>query len=128
VTRAAARSQHPQPGQPAPTDEPAPDSFFGSSEAPDTWTADAAYPADSPVRYTLTPQAETLLNDGSNPTGLLRNGHACGMRAHDPQPGSGLSGQPRTYVTQISLPASDSGIQRLHSRMKEPQPEPEAGL
>jgi hypothetical protein len=128
VTRAAARSQYPQPGQPAPTDEPARDSFFGSSEAPDTWTADAVYPADSPVRYTLTPQAETLLNDGSNPTGLLRNGHACGMRARDPQAGSGPSGQPRTYVTKISLPPSDSGIQRLHSRMKEPQPEPEAGL
>ena len=128
MTGAAARSQHPQPGQPATTDGPAPDAFFGSSEAPDTWTADAAYPADSPVRYTLTPQTETLPAETGNPTGLLRNGHVCGMSAHDPQPESGPSGQPRTYVTQISLPPSDSGIQRRHSRMKEPEPEPEAGL
>ena len=128
MTGAAARSQQPQPGQPAPTDEPARDSFFRSSEAPDTWTVDDAYPADSPIRYTLTPQAETLLDEAGNPTDLLRNGHACGMSAHYPQAGSGSSGQPRTYVTQISLPPSDSGIQRLHSRMKEPQPEPEAEL
>ena len=33
-----------------------------------------------------------------------------------------------TYITEISVPPSDSGIQRLHSRMKEPEPEPEAGL
>ena len=77
---------------------------------------------------TLTPQAETLLDEYGSPTDLLRNGHACGMRAHDPQPGPGPSAQPRTYGTQISLPPSDNGIQRLHSRMKEPQPEPEAGL
>jgi len=128
VTGAAARSQHPLLGEPAPTDEPARGAFFGPAEAPDTWTVDAAYPADSPIRYTLTPQAETLLDEYGSPTGLLRNGHACDMRAHHPQPGPGPSGQPRTYVTQISLPPSDTGIQRLHSRMNEPQPEPEAGL
>jgi hypothetical protein len=127
MTGPAARPQ-PQPSEPAPTDERAPHASFSPSKAPDTWTADAAYPADSPIRYTLTPQAETLLDEYSSPTDLLRNGHACGMRAHHPQAGPGSSGQPRTYVTQISLPPSDSGIQRLHSRMKEPQPEPEAGL
>jgi hypothetical protein len=128
VTEAAARSQQPQPGEPTPTDECAPRSYFSHPEAPDTWTADAAYPADSPVRYTLTAKAETLLDEDGNPTDPLRKAHACGMRAHDLQAESGLSGQPCTYVTKISLPPSDNGIQRLHSRMKEPEPEPEAGL
>jgi hypothetical protein len=39
-----------------------------------------------------------------------------------------LSGQPGTYVTKISVPPSDSGILPLHARMKESEPEPEAGL
>ena len=42
---------------------------FGQPEAPDTWTADAPYAADSPVSYTLTAKAETLLEDaGQTPT------------------------------------------------------------
>jgi len=36
------------------------------------------------------------------------------------------SGQPSAYVTEFSVPPSDSRIHRLHARMKEP--EPEAGL
>jgi hypothetical protein len=35
---------------------------------------------------------------------------------------------PRLYITRISVPRSGGGVlQRLHSRMKEPEPEPEAG-
>jgi len=34
---------------------------FRQVEAPDTWTADAAYLADSPIPYTLTAKAATLL-------------------------------------------------------------------
>src|SRR6516162_11835772 len=34
---------------------------FRQVETPDTWTADAAYPADSPIPYTRTAKAETLL-------------------------------------------------------------------
>jgi len=50
------------------------------------------------------------------------------MRPRPPQADSGLSGQPRIYVTEISMPTFDDGIQRLHARMLEPDPEPEAGL
>lgn len=105
--------------------------FSGQPGAPDTWTADAAYPADSPdspVPYTLTAEAETLLGEASSPTTPLPIPHARGVRAPDPQPASGLSGQPGSYVTEISVPPSDSGIHRLHARMKDPEPEPEAGL
>ncbi len=49
------------------------------------------------------------------------------MHARPPQARSGLSGQ-RTYITEISLPPADSGIHRLHARMTEPEPEPEAEL
>ena len=128
MTGAAARSQQPQPGEPTPMDEGAPRTYFSHPEAPDTWTADPAYPADSPVPYTLTAKAETLLGPNGSPTYLLRNAHTCGMGTRPPQARPGLSGQPLTYVTEISVPPSDSGIQRLHSHMKEPEPEPEAGL
>jgi hypothetical protein len=104
---------------------------FRQPGAPDTWTADAVYPADSPespVPYTLTAKAETLLGGASSPTTPLPIAHACDMRAPDPQPASGMSGQPGAYVTEISVPPSDSGIHRLHARMKDPEPEPEAGL
>ena len=46
----------------------------------------------------------------------------------DRQPGLA---QPRTYVTEISVPRfGDSGVQRLHAPMKQPEPdtEPEAGI
>lgn len=40
----------------------------------------------------------------------------------DPQP------EPVTYVTEVSTPfAPVTELQRLHVRMKEPEPEPEAG-
>jgi hypothetical protein len=105
--------------------------FSRQPGAPDTWTADAAYPADSPdspVPYTLTAEAETLLGEASSPTTPSPITHARDMRAPDLQPASGLSGQPGSYVTEISVPPSDSGIHRLHARMKDPEPEPEAGL
>jgi hypothetical protein len=50
------------------------------------------------------------------------------MGTRPPQARPGPSGQPLTYVTEISVPPSDSGIHRLHVRMIEPEPEPEAGL
>jgi hypothetical protein len=128
MTRPAARSQQAQPSEPALTDERASQAYFKQPEASDTWTADAAYPADSPVPYTLTPQAETLLEEAGSPTTARREADAGGMTAHAPQAESGLSGLPRTYVTMISLSPSDTGIQRLHSHMKQPEPEPEAGL
>ena len=80
--------------------------------------------------YTLIAKAETLLGEVGSPTYLLRNAHTCGMGTRPPQARPGLSGQSLTYVTEISVPPSDSGIQRLHSHMKEPEPErePEAGL
>ena len=37
--------------------------------------------------------------------------------------------EPRAYVTEISVPHfGDGGVQRLHARMKDPGPEPEADL
>jgi hypothetical protein len=101
---------------------------FRQAEAPGTGTADAAHAADSPVPYTLTAQAETLLEDIGSPTTAAREADAGDMTAHDPHAESGLFHQPRNYITKISLPPSDSGIHRLHVSMKEPQPEPEAGL
>jgi hypothetical protein len=120
------------PGDPAMFEPPTDRTFlyqsFRQAEAPDTWTADAAYAADSPVPYTLTAKAETLLEDVASPTTAAREADAGGMTAHDPHAASGLFGQPGNYITKISLPPSDSGIQRLHVFMKEPEPEPEAGL
>ena len=101
---------------------------FRQAEVPGTGTGDAAYAADLPVPYTLTAKAETLLEDPGSPTTAAREADAGGMTAHDPHAESGLFRQPRAYVTEISVPPSDSGIHRLHVRMKEPESEPEAGL
>ncbi len=38
-------------------------------------------------------------------------------RAAEPEPG--------TYVTEVWCPPVDDGVVRMHSPMKEPQPEPE---
>ena len=120
------------PGDPAMVEPPTDRTFvyqsFRQAEAPDTWTADAAYAADSPVPYTLTAKAETLLGDAGSPTTAAREADAGGMTAHDPHAGSGLFRQPGNYITKICLPPSDNGIHRLHVSMKEPGPEPEAGL
>jgi hypothetical protein len=131
VTGPADRPQQAQPSGPTSTDRTFLYQFFGQAEAPDTWTADAAYAADSPdspVPYTLTAKAETLLEDASSPTTAAHEADAGGMTAHDPHAESGRSGQPRTYITKISLPPCDSGIHRLFVRMNQPEPEPEAGL
>ena len=101
---------------------------FRQAEVPGTGTGDAAYAADLPVPYTLTAKAETLLDDIGSSATAAREADAGGMTAHDPHAESGLFRQPDTYITKISLPPSDSGIHRLHVSMKEPQPEPEAGL
>ena len=131
MTRPAERPQQPQLSGPTSTERTFLYQSFGQAEAPDTWTADVAYPAespDSPVPYTLTAQAETLLEDAGSPTTAAREADAGGMTAHDPHAESGLFRHPRNYVTEISLPPSDSSIHRLHVSMKEPEPEPEAGL
>ena len=95
---------------------------------PGTGTGDAAYAADLPVPYTLTAKAETLLDDIGSSATAAREADAGGMTAHDPHAGSGLFRQPGNYITKICLPPSDNGIHRLHVSMKEPGPEPEAGL
>ena len=128
MTRPADRPQQAQPSGPASTDRTFLYQFSGQAEPPDTWTADAACPADSPIPYTLTAKAETLLDDIGSSATAAREADAGGMTAHDPHAGSGLFRQPGNYITKISLPPSDSGIQRLHVSMKEPEPEPEAGL
>ena len=124
--------QTPTPGDPAMsgplTDRTVLYQPFRQAEAPGTGTADAAHAADSPVPYTLTAQAETLLEDIGSPTTAAREADAGDMTAHDPHAESGLFRQPDTYITKISLPPSDSGIHRLLVSMKEPEPEPEAGL
>ena len=73
-------------------------------------------------------QGRNPSREASSPTTPLRKMHACGIRTRPPQARSGLSGQPGTYATKISVPPSDSGILPLHARMKESEPEPEAGL
>jgi len=101
---------------------------FRQAEVPGTGTGDAAYAADLPVPYTLTAKAETLLDDIGSSATAAREADAGGMTAHDPHAGSGLFRQPGNYITKICLPPSDNGIHRLHVSMKEPGPEPEAGL
>jgi hypothetical protein len=128
VTGPADRPQQPEPDGPTGAGRAFPRATFGQAEPSGAQTADAAYPADSPVRYTLTAKAETLLGDNGSQQYLLRNAQTCGMRTTPPQAGSAPSGQPVTYITEISVPPSDSGIHRLHVRMIEPEPEPEAGL
>jgi hypothetical protein len=128
MTDPAANAQQPQPGEPALTERTFLYSFSGQPESPGTWTADAAYPADSPVTYTLTAQAETLLAQDGCPTPPLPNGHPRGMAPRPPHARPGPTGPSDGYVTEISVPTFDSGIQRLHARMKEPEPQPEAGL
>jgi len=132
VTGPAGRPPQAQPGEPAITERTFLYQFSRQAEAPDTSTADAAQPADSPIPYTLTAKAENLLEEAgatANPTTPLRNTHSCGMGTRPPQARPGLSGPP-AYITEISLPPRDSGIHRLHGHMlePEPEPEPEAGL
>lgn len=62
-------------------------------------------------------QGRNPAGDIGSPTTPLRKADACGTSTRPPQARYGLSGQARTYVTEISLPPSDSGIQRLHARM-----------
>lgn len=43
------------------------------------------------------------------------------------RPGPQTAAEPRGYVTEISVPSfGDGGVQRLHSHMLPPEPEPEA--
>jgi hypothetical protein len=131
VTGPAARPERAQASGPTPIDRTFLYQFFRQSEASDTWTADAACPADSPdspVPYTLTAKAETLLGETGYPTTPLPNAHSCAICTQPPPARPGVPGEPPAYVTEISVPPSDSGIHRLHARMNEPEPEPEAGL
>ena len=101
---------------------------FRQVEAPDTWTADAAYPADSPIPYTLTAKAETLLGRPAprRPPCEQCTLVVCEHVLHKPDLASPASQAPTP--PRSPLPPFDSGILRLHARMKEPEPEPEAGL
>jgi len=63
----AGRSQQAQPSEPTIHERAFLYQFFGKAEAPDTWTADAACPAASPVLYAVTAKAETLLGGGPRP-------------------------------------------------------------
>jgi hypothetical protein len=124
----ASTSRHAQPSRPTGTDVR---KIYDFSRQAGTEVADSVYPAqstDSPVPYTLTPKAETLLEEAASPTAVCGEAHAGGMAVHDPHAESGLGSQARTYVTEISVPPVDSGIRRLHVRMKEPGPEPEVEL
>ena len=128
MTEPEANAQQPPPTGPTTVERTHLGATFTPHEPPRTPTADASWPADSPVPYTLTAKAETLLGTTAPESSSCGTGMLCGIRSTSPQPGPGPSGQPVTYVTKISVPPSDSGIQRLHARMKEPGPEPEAGL
>jgi len=123
----ASSSRRPHPSGPTGTDVR---KIYDFSRQAETSAADAVYPAqsaDSPVPYTLTAKAEALLEGAASPTTVSGQAHAGGMAAHDPQAQPGPGSQPR-YVTEISVPSADSGICRLHVRMKEPGPEPQAEL
>jgi hypothetical protein len=59
---------------------------------------------------------------------LFLAARAAGWDIHGRQPGPG---QPRAYVTEVSVPwFGDGGVQRLYAPMKQPgpEPEPEAGI
>jgi hypothetical protein len=128
VTGPASQPPQANPASPtATTDGPYLYEFRGQAQ---TAAAEPEYdrcPADSPVPYTLTATAETLLGEPGSPTAPLPKGHSCGMSARPAQPGPGPAARPATYVTEIFVPTFDDGIHRLHARMKEPEPEPEAG-
>ena len=50
-------------------------------------------------------------------------------RDREPQEPPAGHREPCAYVTEISVPHfGDGGVQRLHARMKDPGPEPEADL
>jgi len=94
MTGPAASSQQAQPSEPTFTERTVLLTSFRQAEAPDTWTADAAYPADSPVPYTLTATVGTLPGAVGFPMTASSKAHACGMRAQPPQARPGLCGQP----------------------------------
>ena len=88
MTGPAGRPPQAQPGEPAITERTFLYQFSRQAEAPDTSTADAAQPADSPIPYTLTAKAETLLGEadalavacpmsGTTAGGLPRLVHCC---------------------------------------------------
>lgn len=92
MTGPVGRPPQAQPGEPAITERTFLYQFSGQAEAPDTWIADVAYPADSPVPYTLTARAENPAGEAdapTNPTTLVRKGHPCGVRTLPPQAQAG---------------------------------------
>jgi hypothetical protein len=114
-------------GRATPTDDVFCTHLLGRSRRP---THGPQMPLTLRIRRSVNPHREgrNPAGEASSPTTPLRKVHACGMRTRPPQARSGLSGQPGTYATKISVPPSDSGIRQLHARMKEPKPEPEARL
>jgi hypothetical protein len=56
--------------------------------------------------------------------GAAMSGPACDPGLREP---CADEHEPRTYITEVSVPdPGDGGIQRLHSRMLEPEPEARA--
>ena len=128
MTGPAKGPQQAQPSGPTPTDRTFVYQSFRHAEASGTWTADAAYPADSPVPYTLTAKAETLLGEPGSPEDSLAE-RALSWYEHAPVTGPAWPPRPaarlryrdlRAAVRQRDPPAVP--------RMKDPEPEPEAGL
>ena len=72
MTGPAKGPQQAQPGGPTPTDRTYVYQSFRQAEASGTWAADAACPVDSPVPYTLTAKAQTLLAEVGVPVAYLR--------------------------------------------------------
>ena len=127
MTGPAGPQQDAGPGEAAVMDTREREPFSRPPEAPDTWTADASYAADSPVPYGLTARAEALLAEPGGPRCFVRDEHARGMRMRPPHARPGVSGPADGYFTEISAPPSDNGVHSLYAHMKEPDPEPEAG-
>jgi hypothetical protein len=64
--------------------------------------------------------------DGEGGSSAPRSGPDRDRKPQEPPTGHR---EPPTYVTVISVPYfGDDGVQRMHARMKDPGPEPEADL
>lgn len=109
----AGRSQQAQPSGPTLHERAFLYQSFGKAEAPDTWTADAACPAASPVQYAVTAKAETLLGEArapANPTTPLRNAHSYGICTRPPQARRGPSACV-PLLEPVALPETTPGAE-----------------
>ena len=126
MTGPADRPQQPEPAEPTGTDG-ASEPFSGQANPSGTRTATPAWACGSPGPVPLTAKAETLLDDvGSQPESPLAERANSWYAPRLRKPGPAVRSAHLHHW--ISLPPSDSGIRWLHVRMKDPEPEPEAGL